>query len=304
MIYTITFSPSIDYVINTKNKFDSNDLNRVSDYEFLPGGKGINASIVLKRNGYSNKALTFLGGNTKKLFLELLKNENVELIDFNSNNDTRINVKMFADNATFEINGSRALIDENQFKDLIDFIDKEVKSNDFIFIMGICEEKYLEQIIKKIYDKKIEFALDIDSKEILKLLKYKPFIIKPNRSELESLLSVKINSTSEMKKAMIDLKSQGLKNLMVSDGGKGSYFLDENNNCYQITLNKKFDIVSTVGAGDTLISSFTTFYRESKDVINSLKEATSLSIGTSCTRFLANKDDRLKYLEFIEIKKI
>ena len=303
MIYTITFSPAIDYVINTDKKFDPNDLNRVEDYEFLPGGKGINASIVLKRNGFDNKALTFLGGSTKNLFIDLMKNENVELIDFGATNDTRINVKMFAQNATFEVNGARAKMNSKQYEKLFDFISK-LKKDDFVFVMGICEEKVLKKLIKMLADKKIEFALDIDSKVVLDVLKYNPFIIKPNRSELESLLSTKITSVAQMKQAMIDLKSKGLKNLMVSDGGKGSYFIDENNKCYQITLKKKFDIVSTVGAGDTLISSFTAIYRKTNDVIRSLKEATSLSIGTSCTRFLATKKDRTKNLEFIDVKEI
>ena len=303
MIYTITFSPAIDYVINTKKDFDSNDLNRVEDYEFLPGGKGINASIVLKRIGFDNKAITFLGGSTKNLFIDLMKNENVELINFKSLNDTRINVKMFSNNSTFEINGARAKIDKSQYNELIKLISG-LSKDDFVFIMGICEENVLKEIVELLHKKEIDFALDIDSKVILDVLKFKPFIIKPNRSELESLLSIKINSVEEMKKAMIDLKSKGLKNLMVSDGGRGSYFIDENNKCYQITLKKKFEIVSTVGAGDTLISSFTSLYRKSKDVIKSLKEATSLSIGTSCVRFLASKEDQTKNIEFVEIKEI
>ncbi len=303
MIYTITFSPSIDYVINTKKEFNQNDLNRVDDYEFVPGGKGINASIVLKRNGYENKAITFLGGNTKRLFLDLMVSENVELIDFNSSNDTRINVKMFATNATFEVNGARAKIESDSYKKLFDFVDK-LNKDDFVFIMGICDEAKLRELVEKLHSKGIEFAMDIDSSAILDLLKYNPYIIKPNRSELESLLGRKINDIQEMKQAMIDLKSKGLKHLLVSDGGRGSYFLDKDNKCYQITLKKKFDIVSTVGAGDTLISSFATIYHQTGDVIKSLKEATSLSIGTSCTRFLASKDDRTKYIDFVEIKEI
>lgn len=303
MIYTITFSPSIDYVINTEKKFDQNDLNRVEDYEFLPGGKGINASIVLKRNGYDNKAITFLGGSTRNLFLELMSNEKVKLIEFDSLNDTRINVKMFAQNATFEVNGARAKIDSLQYQKLIKFVSK-MKKGDFVFIMGICEEQILKELVETIHNKGIDFAMDIDSKAILDLLKYNPFIIKPNRSELESLLGKKISSVDDMKKSMIELKSKGLKNLMVSDGGKGSYFISEDNKCYQITLKRKFDIVSTVGAGDTLISSFATIYRETNDVVQSLKEATSLSIGTSCTRFLASANDRIKYINDIEVKEI
>lgn len=303
MIYTITFSPSIDYVINTKNKFNSNDLNRVEDYELVPGGKGINASIVLKRIGFDNKAISFLGGKTKNLFLDLMSDEKIELINFDSDNDTRINVKMFAQDASFEVNGARAKISQEEYNKLLNFID-QLSEDDFVLIMGICEESFLKKLVEKIHQKRINFALDIDSKIILDLIKYNPFIIKPNRSELESLLNIKINNLEDIKNAMKQLKSLGLKNLIVSDGGKGSYFIGEDNKILQITLKKKFDIVSTVGAGDTLISSFAIMYLKTNNVIESLKAATSLSIGTSCTRFLASKDDMNKYQEFIEIKEI
>lgn len=303
MIYTITFSPSIDYVINSDQKFEQNDLNRVQNYQLVPGGKGINASIVLQRIGIENKAITFLGGTSQNLFLNLLKSENIDLIQFDAQNDTRINVKMFSPNAKFEINGSRAIVSEKEYEKLLSFID-QLSSNDFIFIMGICEEQFLKKLVKKIADQKIPFALDIDSKIVLDLLQYQPFIIKPNRSELESLLNTKINSLNDMKQAMSDLKAKGLKNLMVSDGKNGSYLLSDENKFYQIKLKKTFDIVSTVGAGDTLISSFAMKYYQTNDVIQSLKEATSLSIGTSCTYFLANKEDQQKYIEDIEIKEI
>ena len=303
MIYTITFSPSIDYVINTKNKFNSNDLNRVEDYELVPGGKGINASIVLKRIGFDNKAISFLGGKTKNLFLELMSDENIELINFASENDTRINVKMFAQDSSFEINGARAKIAQEEYEKLLNFID-QLSKDDFVLIMGICEENFLKKLVEKIHQKGINFALDIDSKIILDLIKYNPFIIKPNRSELESLLNIKINDLEDIKNAMKQLKSFGLKNLIVSDGGRGSYFICEDNKILQITLKKKFDIISTVGAGDTLISSFAITYLKTKNIIESLKIATSLSIGTSCTRFLASKEDMNKYQEFIEIKEI
>lgn len=303
MIYTITFSPSIDYVINSDKEFDQNDLNRVQDYQLVPGGKGINASIILKRIGVDNQAITFLGGKSKDLFLNLIKDEKINLINFNAQNDTRINLKFFSTNAKFEINGPRAIISDDQYEKLLSFINN-LSSNDFIFIMGICEENFLKKLVHKIHSKNIPFALDVDSKIILELLQYNPFIIKPNHNELESLLETKISSIDEMKKAMISLKSKGLRNLMVSDGKNGSYFLSDENKFYQIKLKKTFDIVSTVGAGDTLISSFAIKYYQTKDVIQSLKEATSLSIGTSCTYFLATKEDQCKYIEDIEIKEI
>lgn len=301
MIYTITFSPSIDYVINSEKPFNKNDLNRVEDYQFYPGGKGINASIVLQRIGYQNQAITFLNGATKNLFLDLIKSENLSLIDFGAENPTRINVKMFAQDASFEINGAKAIISPSAQQQLLDFIDQKVNANDFILIMGICQEDFLEQLVAKIATKKIEFALDIDSPVVLKLLKYHPFILKPNKNELATLVASPLDSINQIKTAMMQLQAQGLKNVLVSDGKNGSYFLDQNQNFYQIKLTKQFDIVSTVGAGDTLIAAFCLIYRSTADVKLALKQASSLSIGTTQTKFLASAQDLNQYLDFIEI---
>ncbi|MDE5545548.1 MAG: hypothetical protein K2I76_02960, partial [Malacoplasma sp.] len=129
MIYTITFAPSIDYVINTNNKFNINGLNRVTDYGLFPGGKGINASIVLKRIGFENKAITFLGGETKNLFLNLLKNENLQVVNIDVDNETRINVKMFSLNNSFEINGEKPIITDKQYFQLSNLICLLCKSH-------------------------------------------------------------------------------------------------------------------------------------------------------------------------------
>lgn len=303
MIYTITFSPSIDYVINHKNKFNENNLNRIENFKLVPGGKGINASIILNRIGFKNKAITFLGGPTKNLFLELIENEKVELINFSSNDCTRINVKMFASNTSFEINGPKTSILEYQYQNLIEFI-KTLNENDFVFIMGICDENYLEQIVINLSSRKVQFALDVDSKKVVELLKYEPIIIKPNRQELSLLIDYDIKSINDIKKGMKFLLDKGLQNILVSDGPNGSYFLDKKRNFYHIKLKKDFQIISTIGAGDTLISSFITLYLKTNNLINSLKQATSLSIGTACSYFLANSDDMNKYVEDIEVIKL
>lgn len=303
MIYTITFSPSIDYVINTNNEFDPNGLNRVSDYDFVVGGKGINASIILKRIGFENEAITFLGKNTKHLFKELIKNENVSLFNIDVNEDTRINVKYFSKNNNFEINGKRPNIDEKQFQLLINKINT-FNENDIVFIMGYCDDKLVIEILKILKEKNIKFILDIDSKEMLSFIKYKPFLIKPNFDELQRLLNVKIDNDNQLLNSMKQLKEMGCQNLMVSNGSKGSYLLTENNEFYKVKVDPISDIVSTVGAGDTLISSFAMLYITSKNVTNSLISATSLSIGTIKTKFLANKEDMQKYTNKIFCEKI
>lgn len=304
MIYTITFSPSIDYVINSEKEFNQNDLNRVENYDFFPGGKGINASIILKRIGFENKPITFLGGSTKKLFSESIKNEKLDIVEFKANNKTRINVKMFAPNASFEINGQRAVVEKEEFENFLAFINNKITKDDFVFVMGLTEEKMIDKILKIFKEKSIQFALDIDSPKLIKWITYKPFIIKPNKKELEAIMQVKMMSEDCIMDSMLKLQKIGSKNVLVSDGKNGSYFLSENKNIYKINILKDFNIVSTVGAGDTLLSTFTILFRETKDVEESLIKATSLSIGTSCSKFLGKKTDINKYKDFIEVKKI
>ncbi|MDE5553008.1 MAG: 1-phosphofructokinase family hexose kinase [Malacoplasma sp.] len=303
MIYTITFAPSIDYVINTDNQFNNDGLNRVADYDLFPGGKGINASVILKRIGFENKAITFLGGSTKKLFLDLLKNENLQVINIDVDIDTRINVKMFAKNNSFEINGKKPIINQNEFFQLISLID-QFNSEDIVFIMGICDEIILEKIIEKLHNKNIKFILDIDSKKMLTYIKYKPFLIKPNLQELQSFLNQKIESEIQLKQALYFLKNSGCKNVLVSNGEHGSYLISDENILYKIEIQKINNIVSTVGAGDTLISSFAMFYLQTKKVVESLFKATSLSIGTVLSKWLANKTDLNLHLDYIKVSKI
>lgn len=303
MIYTITFAPSIDYVINTDNKFEINGLNRVTDYDLFPGGKGINASVILKRIGFENKAITFLGGTTKKLFLDLLKKENLEVINIDVGIDTRINVKMFAKNSSFEINGKKPVISLNEYFQLNKLID-QFNFEDIVFIMGICDEIVLEKIIAKIQSKNIRFILDIDSKKMLSYIKYKPFLIKPNFQELESILNQKIENEMQLKQALYFLKNSGCENVLVSNGKDGSYLINEKNDLYKVEIQKINNVISTIGAGDTLTSSFVMFYMQTKNTIDSLLKATSLSIGTVTNKWLANKSDLDLYLSNIKVSKI
>lgn len=303
MIYTITFSPSIDYVINTKQDFVNDGLNRVSDYQLFPGGKGINASVILKRIGFENKAISFLGDPVKNLFLELLNKEGLELVNIDVNEPTRINVKMFSNNHSFEINGKKPEITNNEFNKLNTILDS-LNQDDIVLIMGICDESYLIEIVKKLNNKKIKFILDIDSSNMLELIKYQPYLIKPNLDELERILSIKINNEEQIKSSLLLLKEKGCINAMVSNGAKGSYLINDKNEIYKSTIQPIKDVISTVGAGDTLISSFAALYLKSNNVLDSLKQATSLSIGTVKSKWLASKEDLTKHLDKIEVVKI
>lgn len=303
MIYTITFSPSIDYVISYNNKFNPNGLNRIETYNYFCGGKGINASVVLKRIGFDSKAITFLGGDTKTLFLQLLEKEKIDVLSFDTQTDTRINIKFFSKENSFEINGKKPEISTKQLKDLLTLVN-QFNKHDLVFVMGVCDPNHLLDLISLLDKKGIEFVLDIDLQTNLEALSYKPFLIKPNLDELERMMNIKVKSENDIYHSMQKLLDLGVKNVMVSNGKHGNYLLTNKKDLYKVEISPISNIQSTTGAGDSLISSFVCLYKTSNDVIDSLKKATSLSIGTACSMWLGNKQDLVKYLDKINISKI
>lgn len=303
MFHTITFSPSIDYVINSDEKLNITGLNRINDYNFFPGGKGINASVILKRIGFKNKAFCFSGGITHSFFNNLLKKEKVNFFNIKIEDNTRINIKFYDGKEQFEINGPQPKITSSQFA----LLEKQISKfniNDIVFIMGKCKDEYLIKIVEELSKKQIRFVLDIDSSILLDLIKFKPFAIKPNIHELEILLNKKIDSDKKIHDAMLFFKNEGVKNIIVSCGAKGSYLLTDDNYFFRISFKKIDHIISTVGAGDTLISTFVAFLAKTNDYVDSIKKATSLSIGTSCNKWLGNIEDIDKYLNLIDVREI
>ncbi|MGL5357892.1 MAG: 1-phosphofructokinase [Metamycoplasmataceae bacterium] len=307
MIYTITFSPSIDYIVeNNKADFNSNNLNRIEEYYFTPGGKGINASIILNDLKIDNKAIIFTGGKTEKLFFDLLNDYKINFssIPLNEGQDTRINFKYFSNKNKFEVNGPSFSINNNQYENMINIL-KDISENDYVFIMGKCDEENLKKLVEFISLKKAKIILDIDSNIILDLLKFNPLIIKPNIDEAQSILNKKISTDLEIYSAAVSLKKLGSENVIISNGAKGNYLLDKDNNFIKTDFPKIENIKSTVGAGDTLISSFFAYkYLKNLSSLEAIKKATAMSISTSKNWHLGNENEANNYLKVIQTKNI
>lgn len=308
MNYTITFSPSIDYIIdNQDNLFKNNNLTRINSYYLFPGGKGINASFILNQIGIKNKAIVFEYGKTADLFFELLKTNNItniESIKVKSDIDIRINIKYFDNKNKFEINGPAPKIDDSAFEGLLKKLSK-LSNKDIVFIMGKCDEKILFKLLDFVKSKNAKFVIDIDSDIFTKVLDYKPLVIKPNIDELESILKKKLNSKNEIIKEMKLFKEKGIENVLVSLGSKGSLLLDNNNELYEINFKKLDTVKSTVGCGDTLLSSYTAFkYEKNLNSEESIRQATALSMSTASNWFLGKIDEIPNFIKSINIKKI
>ncbi|MGL5640059.1 MAG: 1-phosphofructokinase [Mycoplasmoidaceae bacterium] len=298
MIYTITLSPSIDYYVSNDKKFNSKGLNRIDNFSVLAGGKGINSSIILKRHGYDNTAITFLGGLTGNLINDLLKKEKINVVNIPLEKDTRINVKYFDKNNHFEINGPKSKISNKNINNLKKKLVK-LNSNDLVFIMGISEEKTILDLVKFLSQRKVKIVIDIDSKIIFELLKFKPYLIKPNIDELGSLFNEKIKKISDVKNYMKKLHEMGAENIIVSMGSKGSCVLS-NNDFIHFEGQKADKVISTVGAGDTMISLFAAKKLEGASLKDSLLFATAGSLGTVSSIHLSDAKKTKYYLEKIK----
>ncbi|MEI2461784.1 1-phosphofructokinase family hexose kinase [Mycoplasmopsis felis] len=303
MIYTLTLSPSIDLFISSDN-FELNSVNRYSDFELLPGGKGLNASIMLKRHGFDNIALTLFDNETHKLLSNFFNKENLNVHNINYHDKTRINIKYYGKHNNFELNGPRTNLNNNEFQEVIDQISK-LNKNDVLMLMGIGNEEQLFEILNIVSKNNVKLILDIESSKFIDLLKFKPFLIKPNVNELKQIFNYKQEVSQEwIVKSMLLLQEYGALNIIVSDGSNGSYLLTSNKELYQSKIKEKVNLVSATGAGDTLISIFSAEYIKTSNPIDSFQKATASSIGTVTVSWLGNSSLTEQYLNNVDIKKL
>lgn len=304
MIYTLTLSPSLDYIIQSDD-FSINHVNRIKTGEIFPGGKGINASFVLKRLGFVNQAISFFDSQSLNLVQHYFENEKIDLYNIVSPIQTRINVKFTAPKAKFEINGQKTELTPKMLQALeIKLLN--LSSDDLLFIMGVANEEVLKAVLEIVQKSNIPFVLDIDSPKLKDYITiYQPFLIKPNQDELERLFGLSIKNQSDIISALKSIQNLGCKNVIISLDEKGAYLLTSDKKIYMAKVIKQLEnVVSTVGAGDTLIAIFAAIYETTKDPIIAFRKASAAAMGTVSQNWLADKKLTEKYLDYIEVKQV
>lgn len=199
MIYTVTFNPAIDYVINV-DKFKQGSVNRVSSNEKFAGGKGINVSRVLNNLGVKSKALGFVGGFTGKFIVDSLEEQGVETQFIEVKEDTRINVKMKSDTET-EINGAGPEVTSSDLEKLFDII-KSLTSEDYLVLAGNVQKSVPSNIYsiiqEKCADNNVKVIVDTTGDALVATLKNKPFLIKPNNHELGEIFNKELETKEDI----------------------------------------------------------------------------------------------------------
>ncbi len=292
MIYTVTFNPALDYTLFL-DKLNTNDINRSNKEELCCGGKGINVSAVLSRLGIENTALGFLAGFSGRQLENMLDNEGISN-DFVYLNDgfTRINVKIRA-SEEIDINAQGPRIDRDALSELLDRLSK-LKKDDYLVLAGSVpsslSDNVYEKILELLKDNGCRFVVDATGELLLNVLKYKPFLIKPNHHELGELFSTQISNIDEAVKYAKILQDKGAQNVLVSCARDGAVLLDEYGNVHKAG-NAKGKIVSSVGCGDSMVAGFLAGYTVKNDYGYALWLGSVCGNATAFTTGIASKDE-------------
>ncbi|MFQ7302602.1 MAG: 1-phosphofructokinase family hexose kinase, partial [Beduini sp.] len=227
MIYTITFNPSLDYIMQVPD-FKEGETNRSVKEDMYPGGKGFNVSTILQRLGYQNTALGFIAGFTgQQIKKELAQRGFICDLCELEEGMTRINIKMKGDKET-EINGNGPFISQKKLDELISKIDT-LKKGDTLILAGSIPsslpDDIYEKIMDRLKDKEIRILVDATKQLLLNALPYKPFLIKPNLRELEEIFQTEINNQKELISYAKKLQEQGAMNVLVSLGKDGALLI-------------------------------------------------------------------------------
>lgn len=257
MIYTVTFNPAVDYVVDIA-ELKAGTVNRLSGERIFFGGKGINVSFVLNELGAETTALGFVAGFTGEAIENGLKNAGVRT-DFIRLPDgfSRINVKIRSGEET-ELNGSGPDIDESSLGRLYESLDAIEDGSTLVLAGSVPKslpDDIYERIMQRLAGRDIRFVVDASGRLLMNVLKYRPFLVKPNIHELGELFGVKLNTADEASVYAAKLREMGAVNVLVSMAGDGALLLDEHGEKHFCPACAG-KVRNSVGAGDSMVAGF------------------------------------------------
>jgi len=301
MIYTVTFNPSLDYIISIKD-FQMGKTNRTCQEQMLPGGKGINVSTVLWNLGIENVALGFTAGFTGEEILRRMKEIGFHC-DFIQvkNGCSRINIKMKDFDGT-EINGQGPCIGQEAIEELMKKLDC-LKAGDTLVLAGSIPESIpdsiYQDILAQLNGRNILFAVDATRKLLLNVLKYRPFLIKPNHHELGEIFGVTLTTHEEVLSYAKKLQEQGARNVLVSMAGEGAVLAAENGEVFKQSA-PKGTLVNAVGAGDSMVAGFIAGWTQKQDYRHAFHMGVSAGSASAFSDLLATREEIYKIYDSLK----
>lgn len=292
MIYTVTFNPSLDYIVDVNN-FKLGRVNRTTKEIIYAGGKGINVSMVLKNLGFDSTALGFLAGFTGKEICRLMEEQGVNA-DFIEVKEglSRINLKLRS-NEESEINGQGPAIKEKDIQNLYEKLDK-LQYGDVLVLAGsipsVMPQSIYMDIMKYMEEKDLNIVVDATKDLLVNVLKYHPFLVKPNNHELGEIFGVELEEKKDVIVYAKKLKEMGAKNVLVSMAGAGAVLVAEDGSIYESEA-PKGKVVNSVGAGDSMVAGFLAGYLQTRDYREAFKLGVCTGSASAFSEKLATKEE-------------
>lgn len=292
MIYTVTFNPALDYILEL-DKFEIGKIQKSKTELILPGGKGINVSTVLTNLEIDNIALGYKAGFVGAELERLLRNMKVktDFIDLEEGN-SRINVKISGEEET-AINTNGPQISENKILELLEKL-KTLNENDYLVLSGSIPSSIKDDIYEKICSivkkQNVKIVVDATKNLLVQALKYNPFLIKPNNEELGEIFGVEIHTKEDAYVYGKKLKEMGAQNVLVSMGKIGAALIDEAGQEYFIK-SPEGKRVNTVGSGDSMVAGFIAGFLKYNNYNDALRMGVSAGSASALSKYLATKEE-------------
>jgi 1-phosphofructokinase len=303
MIITVTCNPSIDYIVSVKD-FSVGALNRTTDERILPGGKGINVSIVLQNLGVNTLAYGFCAGHTGELLCSLLTEMHVPA-DFIRLDEgfTRINVKLRSGKET-EINGCGPNVSPRAFDLLLERL-QTATPKDIVVLSGSLARNMPEttyrDIMRALNRKGVKMVVDASGNTLRDVLEEHPFLIKPNKAELSGIMGKPLGTLDDIVSSAKEVHQMGAENVLVSLGPDGAVLVDADNTVRYANAPDGV-VVNTIGAGDSMVAGFLAEMLATGNPEKALKLGLCAGSASACSEFMATKQQILALLPKVKAK--
>ena len=211
---------------------------------------------------------------------------------------SRINVKMRSDEET-EINGQGPLITAEDVAKLFEKLDA-LREGDLLIISGsvpntLPQDMY-ERIMEHLQGRGIRIAVDATRDLLTRVLKYHPFLIKPNNHELGEIFGVTLRTQEEVIPYARKLQEQGAENVLISMAGEGAVFISAQGEVFRSPA-PKGTLVNSVGAGDSMVAGFVAGYLETGDYSKAFRMGLATGSASAFSTDLATRPEVEALLE-------
>ncbi|TCS81950.1 1-phosphofructokinase [Pectinatus cerevisiiphilus] len=303
MIYTLTMNPAIDFNITGKD-IKKNFVNRTWNPVYTPNGKGVNVSLVLKHFGYKSVVMGFFGGFSGKYIVDELERANIDVQPVWVDDVTRINIFLNDGSDEYKFVNKGAFVSYQNQQELLQRI-QALTDCEYLSISGSLppgiDEDYYDEIAQICREKNIKLILDISSPHLKELLKYKPFLIKPNDDEVKQIFGYDVISDDTAVVALKALTKQGARNVLLTMGSKGAYFT--NGRDVYFSTAQKIKLLSSACAGDSALAAFLSEFLYEGSIEEALKKSAATGANVAESNALGEMEKVEEYMNHIQIIK-